>query len=164
MPAGRSPTQLPTGLRLALVTRSALWLAGPDRVPVALHWPPPLADRSKERKPSNPSAVAKPLMAPLQSPVELTHAPSTQLVVWATFTVIVLVEKFADSMVPVHAPERSANGPTGGVGIVGGGAGAVEPEPHALAMQVRTIAPATTMRLRTTRDEYGSRTCCQSFG
>ena len=160
MPAGRSPTQLPTGLRLVLVTRRALWLAGPDRVPVALHWPPPLADRSKERKPSNPSAVAKPLMAPLQSPVELTHAPSTQLVVCATFTVIVLVEKFADSMVPVHAPERSANGPAGGVGE---GAPGVEPEvepwlePQALATQATTIAPATRMRLRTTKDEYLSR-------
>jgi hypothetical protein len=100
-------------------------------------------------------------MAPLQSPVELTHAPSTQLVVCATFTVIVLVEKFADSMVPVHAPERSTNGPEGVVGVVGEGAGGVEPdiEPHALATQVRTIAPAKRMRLRATGDEYGSRSC-----
>jgi hypothetical protein len=158
MPAGRSPTQPPTGPRLVPVTRSALWLAEPDTAPVALHWPPPLADRSKERKPANPSAVAKPLMAPLQSPVELTHAPSTQLVVWATVTVIVLVEKFVDSIVPVHAPERSANGPAG---VVGEGLGAVEPEPHALATQARTTTPANRMRLRTTKDEYGSRSTCR---
>ena len=148
MPVGRSPTQLPTGLRLVPVNRIALWLARPDTAPVALHWPPPLADRSRETKPSNASAVAKPLMAPLQSPVELTQAPSTQLVVCATFTVIVLVEKFADSMVPVHAPERSANGPAG---VVGEGAPDIEP-PHALATPARTIAPAKRMRLRTTKD------------
>jgi hypothetical protein len=79
MSVGRSPTQLPTGLRLETVTRIALWLAGPDTVPEAVHWPPPLVDRSRERKPPNASTVANPLMAPLQSPVELTQAPSTQL-------------------------------------------------------------------------------------
>ena len=147
MPEGRSPTQPPTGLRLVPVTRSALWLAAPDTVPVALHWPPPLVDRSKERKPSNAFAVAKPLIAPLQSPVELIHAPSTQLVVCATVSVIVLVEKFADSMVPVHVPERSANGPAG---VVGEGVTAVEPEaePHALATHARTNMPAKRMRLQ----------------
>jgi hypothetical protein len=152
MPVGRSPTQLPTGLRLVPVSRTAVWLARPDTAPVALHWPPPLAERSREMKPSNPSAVAKPLMAPRQSPVELTQAPSTQLAACATFTVIVLVEKFADSMVPVHAPERSANGPAG---VVGEGAPDIEPEvepPHALATHARTIAPAKRMRLRTIND------------
>ena len=104
--------------------------ARPDTAPVALHWPPPPADRSREMKPSNASAVAKPLIAPRQSPVELTHAPSTQLVVCATFTVMVLEEKFADSMVPVHAPERSANGPAGAVGE---GAPDIEPAYRAAA-------------------------------
>ena len=156
MPVGRSPTQLPTGVRLVPVTRIALWLARPDRVLVALHWPPPLADRSKERKPSNPSAVAKPLMAPLQSPVELTQAPSTQLLNCETVSVIVLVEKLADSRVPVHTPERSANGPTG---VVGDGVVAVEPEvePHALATQARTNTPTKRMRLRTTEYEHRPR-------
>jgi hypothetical protein len=152
MPVGRSPTQLPTGLRPVPVSRTALWLARPDTAPVALHWPPPLADRSREMKPSNPSAVAKPLIAPRQSPVELTQAPSTQLVVCATFTVIVLVEKFAESMVPVHAPERSANGPAGAVGE---GAPDIDPElepPHAIATPARTIAPPKRTRLRTTKN------------
>jgi hypothetical protein len=63
----------------AAVTRIASWLAGPDTVAIAEHWPPPLADRSKERNPEYASAVAKPLMAPLQSFVELIQPPSTQL-------------------------------------------------------------------------------------
>jgi hypothetical protein len=152
MPVGRSPAQLPTGVRLVPARRTALWLAPPDTAPVALHWPPPLADRSREMKPSNASAVAKPLIAPRQSPVELTHAPSTQLVVCATFTVIVLEEKFADSMVPVHAPERSANGPAGAVGE---GAPDIEPAfepPHALATQATRTAPATRTRLSTSKN------------
>ena len=86
-------------------------------------------------------------MAPLQSPVELIHAPSTQLVDCATFTVIVLVEKFADSIVPVHAPERSANGPAG---VVGEDPAAVEPEldPHALTTQVSTNTPTKGIRFK----------------
>jgi hypothetical protein len=71
------------------------------------------------------------------------------LVVCATFTVMVLEEKFADSMVPVHAPERSANGPAGAVGE---GAPDIEPAfepPHALATQATRTAPATKTRLST---------------
>ena len=45
-------------------------------------------------------------MAPCQSEVELIQAPSTQLPVWTTVTLIVLVERFADSNVPVHVPEH----------------------------------------------------------
>jgi hypothetical protein len=98
--------------------RSALSLAGPDAVPVALHWPPPLADRSREMKPPNASAVANPLIAPFQSPDVLTYAPSTQLPDCTTVSEIVLVGKFTDSRVPVHIPERFANA---AVGVVGEG-------------------------------------------
>ncbi len=75
---GRSPEQLPTAVSESSVNRS-VDPAGPDTAPVALHSPPPLADRSKERKPEKESAVEMPLMAPCQSDVELIHAPSTQL-------------------------------------------------------------------------------------
>src|SRR4030088_2985736 len=120
MPVGRTPAQVPTALRLAVVMRIAPWPAEPARGPFALHAPPPAADRSKERKPSNAFAVAKPLMAPLQSPTVLTQAPSTQLPTCETVSVIALGEKFADSRVPVQVPDMSANGP---VGVPGEGAG-----------------------------------------
>jgi hypothetical protein len=70
------------------------------------------------------------------------------------------VEKLADSRVPVHTPERSANGP---MGVVGDGVVAVEPEvdpevePHALATQARTNTPTKRMRLRTTEYEHRPR-------
>jgi hypothetical protein len=121
---------------------------------VAVHWPPPPADRSNVRKPLNASALAKPLMAPRQSPVVLSQPPSTQLPACATVSVIVLVEKFPDSNVPVQVPDMSANGPVGDAGEGAGDAElGVEP-PHELATQARTIAPTTTVRLRTTGYEY----------
>jgi hypothetical protein len=125
---------------------------------VAVHWPPPPADRSKVRKPLNASPVAKPLMAPLQSPVVLSQAPSTQLPACATVSVIVLVEKFPDSNAPVHVPDMSANGPVGDAGDEAGDVElGVEP-PHELAPQATTIAPTTTVRLRSTGYEYRPRT------
>jgi hypothetical protein len=67
--------------------------------------------------------------------------------------VIVLVAKSADSKVPVHDPERSANGPTGAVGedVPGAGLGV---DAHALVTHARTIAPTRTMRIGTTDQEY----------
>src|ERR1700730_7349007 len=93
-------------------------------------------------------------MAPFQSPVVLSQPPSSQFPACATVSVIVPVEKFPDSNVPVQVPDMSANGP---VGDVGEGAGDVELEvvpPHELATQARTMAPAIVMRLRTTGYEY----------
>jgi hypothetical protein len=94
-------------------------------------------------------------MAPFQSPVELVHAPSTQLSDCTTVRVIALGGKFADSKVPVHVPDMSANGPVGDAGEAAGDVG-LGVEPHALAKQA--IAPTMTMRLRTTGHEYRPRT------
>jgi hypothetical protein len=111
---------------------------------VASHSPPPAADRSKERKPEKASAVARPLIAPCQSDVELIQAPSTQLPVCTMVSVMVRVEKFDASKVPVHVPDRFANGP---VGVVDDGAG--DDEPHALLTQ-RSIEQRSNVRLTDT--------------
>jgi hypothetical protein len=106
--------------------------------------------------PLNASAVAKPLMAPFQSPDELTHPPSTQFSDCTAVTVMARVGKFADSKVPDHIPERSANGPLGRVGegtaaVIGG----ADIAPHALATHAaRKIAAREAKRLGTTFDDY----------
>jgi hypothetical protein len=46
------------GVRLVAVIRIALSLAGPETEPVASHWPPPFADRSREKEPPNASSMA----------------------------------------------------------------------------------------------------------
>jgi len=146
---GRSPAQLPTAVRESAVKCSV----GPtnvDTLAVALHWPPPLADRSKDRKPENESAVATPLIAPCQSDVELIHAPSTQLPVWTTVKVMVRVGKLADSNVPVQVPEKSAKIP------VAPGVGEAVDEPHALLAHTRSTAPRANVRLKTTDGKRGS--------
>lgn len=145
---GRSPAHEPIALRVEAVNRSAVWLAGPDTAAVAAHAPPPLADRSSEINPPNESAVAKPLIAPFQSFGALTHPPSTQLAVCTTVTVMARVGKFADSKVPDHIPERSANGPLGTVTDgAGAGVGIADMPPHAPATHAaKTIAK----RFRTT--------------
>jgi hypothetical protein len=91
-------------------------------------------------------------MAPLQSSVELVHPPSTQLSDCTTVSVIVLVAKFDDSNVPVHDPERSANGPA-----VGEDAGAeLELDLHPLAIQATTAAPTRRLRVRTTGNDHNA--------
>jgi hypothetical protein len=99
------------------------------------------------------SAAAKPLRAPRQSPAVLTHAPSTQLVVCATFTVIVLVGKFADAIVPVHPPDMSANGPDGAAGADGADVDAeLGPDPpQALVTHATMTAAANAARPPGTR-------------
>ena len=134
----------PTAPMLSAVKRSVC-PAGPEMGAVASHWPPPLADRSNDRKPEKESAVAKPLMAPCQSDVELIHAPSTQLPLCTTVTVIVRVAKFAVSKVPVHVPDMSANTP-----VVLAGEGADVDEPHALLTHATSAAQRSNVRLTVT--------------
>jgi hypothetical protein len=123
-----------------MVMLKALSLAGPDPVPTALQGLSPPLDRSNDIDPPYVSAVATPLIAPFQSPLELIQAPSTHEPDCTTVRVMVIVEAFADSSVPVHVPARLANGPVGTVGPAPGRIGEEAVDPQAVIEQARTIA------------------------
>jgi hypothetical protein len=152
---GSGALQPVTTLRLGTVMVNIVSLTGPDTVPIALHGSLP-PDRSKDMTPLNASAVATPLMAPFQSPLELIQAPSTQYVACATVIVIVFETEFRDSSVPVHVPATFANGPVGtgtpGIGLIGEAAA----PPQALAAQATTAAPIKMKWRRGTDDSIST--------
>ena len=92
-------------------------LTSPESAPVAVHRPPG-PDPSNDINPENEPTPAKPLTAPAHSEGTVPHAPSTQSTLpERTRLEMVRVERFGDSIVPVHLPAMFAIVPGVGAGV-----------------------------------------------
>jgi hypothetical protein len=147
---GSVPVHCPTAVKPVLVQRSVSEPTCPLVLPTPVQRSPLSVTASNEIWPENESAPANPLMAPVQSDAPLVHTPSTQLPPCTTVIVIVRVEKFSDSKVPLQFPAMLTTGPGSGAGE--GVAGDAEHPLAAPSTSAMTTAP-TVVRIRT----HGSR-------